>query len=207
MPGGKFGNDPYEWYTSSGGGNIDERSFAGMSNPIEAAQSFVSDVQREFSGIAESEPGQIAGRALENAMNAVTSAEDLPSGIAAGAGELAKGGAALAGNFGEFLGGEFRKQGESLVKHAGEAITENAPGIAEGIKSGIEDIGEKAIEALGLEEYMPDIKTGLEGLGKAAGLGALNEIWSATTGAASHPISTTANTIEQLMNIDNKRSI
>ena len=49
-----------------------------------------------------------------------------------------------------------------------------------------------------------DVRTGAEGLGKAAQLGALNEIWSTLNQGATKPITTTANTIEQLLNIDNR---
>lgn len=49
-----------------------------------------------------------------------------------------------------------------------------------------------------------DVRTGAEGLGKAAQLGALNEIWSTLNQGATKPITTTANTIDQLLNIDNR---
>ena len=189
-------------------------------------------------------PAQNAANALGSAINAVTSADDIGSGILAGAGELAKGGLSIVGGAAENLENIVSAAPEP-VKDTASALLGAAPEIGkaagrigqsddplgeigkmaaetgEGLKKGAEDFiegtGRKLSDDIsqGIGDYLEnelgidpnDLKTGFEGLLKAAGLGALNEVWSATTGAASHPISTTANTLEQLMSIDNKRSI
>ena len=55
-----------------------------------------------------------------------------------------------------------------------------------------------------MEDVASDIRTGAEGLTKAAQLGALNEIWNTLNAGATKPITSTANTIEQLLDIDNR---
>ena len=55
-----------------------------------------------------------------------------------------------------------------------------------------------------MEDIAADVRTGAEGLTKAAQLGALNEIWDRLNAGATKPITSTANTIEQLLNIDNR---
>lgn len=97
-----------------------------------------------------------------------------------------------------------------------EAIETAAPivgGAVETIGKGVGDVasevGKTVSETAGnLYEQLPeDVKTGISGLGKAAQLGAMGQIWNAVNAGAEHSVSHTANALEQLMSVDNKRSI
>ena len=172
-----------------------------MLNPIELVE-----------GIAESAPGQHAATALERAINAVTSADNIGEGILGGASELYAGGLNLTSDLAQALGMNM----ENVPEYTGESATAFWRGLAgdeaakqtpvttrKGEKTTLGEV--KGYEQMG--EIAEDVKTGAEGLGKAAQLGALTEIWSNVAGSASKPITSTANTLEQLMNIDNRRSI
>lgn len=184
-------------FTTSGGGKIDTEQ-AGMLNPIELVE-----------GIAESAPGQHAATALERAIDAVTSADNIGEGILGGASELYAGGLNLTSDLAQALGMNM----ENVPEYTGESATAFWRGLAGDEAARQTPVttrkGEETTlgEVKGYEQMAEDVKTGVEGLGKAAQLGALTEIWSNVASSASKPITSTANTLEQLMSIDNRRSI
>lgn len=99
------------------------------------------------------------------------------------------------------------------VRGAGEAVAPVVGGAVETVGKGVGDIagevGKTVSEtAGGLYDQLPeDVKTGISGLGKAAQLGAMGQIWNAVNAGAEHSVSHTANALEQLLSVDNKRSI
>lgn len=99
------------------------------------------------------------------------------------------------------------------VREAGETVAPVVGGAVETVGKGVTDIagevGKTVSEtASGLYEQLPeDVKTGISGLGKAAQLGAMGQIWNAVNAGAEHSVSHTANALEQLLSVDNKRPV
>ena len=162
--------------------------------------------------IGESAPAQHIANALDRAINAVTAAKDLPSGIAAGAGELYGGALNVTSDIAQTLGMDMSNVPEYTGESAGafwrglagdEAAKETPVMTRGGEKTTLGHV--KGYEQMG--DIAEDVKKGVEGAAKAAGLGALTELWSKANQAAGTPVSHTANTLEQLLNVDNKRDI
>lgn len=162
--------------------------------------------------IGESAPVQHIAQALDRAINAVTTSQDLPSGIAAGAGELYGGALNVTSDVAQALGmdmsGVPEYTGESAGAFwrglAGDEAAKETPVTTRGGES--KTLGDvSGYKEMG--DIAEDVKTGIEGAAKAAGLGALTELWSKANQAASSPVTNTANTLEQLLNVDNKREI
>ena len=206
----------YDYFTKNESGKVSSPELPGDGSLLEfvgkPVSDFAGDVSNEIAGIGQSAPVQHGAKALERAMQAVSDAPDLPSGILSGASELYAGGLNITSDIAEALGMDM----SNVPDYTGESATGFWKGLAgdeEAKKTPVTTRGGEET-TLGdvagyseMEKIGADIKTGLEGALDAAKLGALTELWNKANTAASTPISGTANTIEQLMNIDNKRSI
>lgn len=193
------------------------------------------------------------GKTLGRAIDAVTGAPDIMSGLSAGAKELYAGrmnaaydvlqalgadpatlpeytGESAVGNL-RYLAGDEAAANVPVTSRSGEAHTmsdtlagdlrETPIGAAAkavgdvGTKVGetLGEVGEKAGEDLGelggkIADAVPDeMKEALSGLGKAAELGALGQVWGMVNSAASHPLTVAQDTIGALGNIDNLKNI
>ena len=102
---------------------------------------------------------------------------------------------------------------ENVPRYTGESATAFWRGLAGDTEAKETPVTTRAGESTTLGEVKgygemgdiaEDVRTGAEGLGKAAQLGALTEIWNTLNVGATKPITSTANTIDQLLNIDNR---
>ena len=95
------------------------------------------------------------------------------------------------------LGAAAKITGEGATA-AGETIGE----LGERISGDTSELGEKIASAIP-EEF----KETMSGLGQAAKLGALGQIWGMANSVASHPLTAVQDTMSSITNIDNRRDI
>lgn len=172
-------------------------------------QSRASDI---FGTIGESALGlgsKIAGMVDPEHVTGAIERAGASGDIGAGASELYAGALNVVSDIAQGLGMNM----ENVPEYTGESATAFWRGLA-GDESARETpvttrAGENTtlggVKGYGeMEDIATDVRTGAEGLTKAAQLGALNEIWNTLNAGATKPITSTANTIEQLLDIDNR---
>lgn len=171
-----------------------------------------NDASELYNEITGFKPAQHIAEGLGRAVEAVTTSDDILEGLGKGASELYAGALNVTSDIAEALGMDMGNvpeyTGESATAFWGglagdEAAKETPVTTRKGEETTIGNVagyGE-------MEGIATDVKTGVEGLAKAASLGALTEGWNMLNQGMGHTLSSTANTIEQALNIDNRRDI